>query len=148
MNEPIDRRALVRDAVRTSCLLGAVACAALAIAGLPSLAIATAIGTLFGAINFLLLARGVGGAIDRTVAGVERARRELDAPDDPREGLEPSDVVGRPHGAGGGFRLALFVLLVAALLWYLPIDPAGIAIGIVIMLVGASMAAHRHNRRR
>jgi hypothetical protein len=148
MNEPIDRRAVVRDAVRMSSLLGALACAALAIAGLPNLAIATAIGTLFGAINFLLLARGVGGAIDRTVAGVERARRELDVANDPREGLEPNDVVGRPHGAGGGFRLALFVVLVAALVLYLPIDPAGIAIGIVITLVGASVAAHRHNRLR
>ncbi|MFO7565425.1 MAG: hypothetical protein R6X02_22480 [Enhygromyxa sp.] len=143
--KPVDRRALVRDAVRMSSLLGALACVGLVIAGLPDLAIATAIGTLFGAINFVLLARGVGGAIDRTVAGVERARRELDASDDdPGEGLEPKDVLGRPHGAGGGLRLALLVLLVAALIWYLRIDPAGIAIGIVLTLIGASLAARRH----
>lgn len=142
---PIDRRALVRDAIRMSSLLGAVVCVALVIAGLANLAIATAIGTLLGAINFVLLARGVGGAIDRTVAGVERARRELGASQD---GLEPNDVVGRPHGAGGGFRLALSVLLVAALLLFLPTDPAGLAMGIVITLIGASVAAHRHNRSR
>jgi hypothetical protein len=137
---------LLRDAIRTSSLLGAIVCAALAIAGLPSLAIATGIGTLLGAINFVLLARGVGGAIDRTVAGVERAQRELGASDE--EGLEPKDVPGRPLGAGGPFRLALSVLLVAALLWFLPTEPAGLAMGIVIALVGASVAAHRLNKDR
>lgn len=144
--EPIERRALLRDAIRTSSLLGAVVCAALAIAGMPSLAIATAIGTLLGAINFVLLARGVGGAIDRTVAGVERAQRELGASDE--EGLEPKDVLGRPLGAGGPFRLALSVLLTAALLWFLPTEPAGLAMGIVITLIGASVAAHRLNKVR
>jgi len=152
IREPIDRRTLVRDAVRTSSLLGAVVCTGLVIAGLVELAIGTAIGTLFGAINFVLLARGVGGAIDRTVASVERARQELgaqaDASDQLREGLEPKDVVGRPLGAGGGFRFALLVLLVAALLWYLPTDPAGLAMGVVITLIGASLAAHRLNRAR
>lgn len=147
MSEPNDRRALIRDAIRTSSLLGAVVCMGLVIAGHSNLAIASAIGTLLGAINFVLLARGVGGAIDRTVAGVERARREIDATTDPREGLEPNDVVGRPHGVGGGFRLALLIFSMAALIIYAPIEPAGIAIGIVITLVGASMAAHRHTRR-
>ena len=142
--EPIERRALLRDAVRTSSLLGAIVCAAVAIAGWPSLAIGIAIGTLLGAINFVLLARGVGGAHDSTVAGVERARRELGNGED--QPLEPKDVVGRPLGAGGSFRLALSVLLVAALLLFLPTDPAGLAMGIVITLVGASVAAHRLNR--
>jgi hypothetical protein len=155
-SEPIERRALLRDAIRTSSLLSAIVCAALAIAGLPSLAIATAIGTLLGAINFVLLARGVGGAIDRTVAGVERAQRELGASDEDqlsaagasKAGLEPKDVLGRPLGAGGPFRLALSVVLVAALLWFLPTEPAGLAMGFVITLLGASVAAHRLNKDR
>jgi hypothetical protein len=141
----IDRQILLRDAIRLSSLIGAVVSVALVIGGLPDLAIATAIGTLVGALNFVLLARGVGGAIDRTVAGVERTQRETEA--DPQEGVEPKDVLGRPLGAGGGLRLALLVLLVAALLGYLRIDPVGIAIGIVITLLGASVAAHRLVRR-
>ena len=144
-HEPIDRRALLRDAIRTSSLLGAIVCAAVAIAGWPSLAIGIAIGTLFGGINFVLLARGVGGAIDRTVAGVERARRELDSQ---TEGLEPKDVLGRPHNAGGSLRFALSILLVAALLLFLPTDPAGLAMGIVITLIGASVAAYNLNGAR
>lgn len=147
---PIDRRALVRDAIRYSSLIGALVCAATALAGRPNLAIGVAIGVMLGAINFVLLARGVGGAIDRTVAGVERAvhergeRRER-ATD---EGLEPQDVLGRPHSAGGSLRLALIVLLVAAILWFQPAEPAGLAIGIIITLIGASVAAHRHNQAR
>jgi hypothetical protein len=141
----IDRQILLRDAIRLSSLIGAVVSVGLVIGGLPDLAIATAIGTLVGALNFVLLARGVGGAIDRTVAGVERTQRETEA--DPQEGVEPKDVVGRPLGAGGGLRLALLVLLVAALLGYLRIDPVGIAIGIVVTLLGASLAAHRLVRR-
>lgn len=142
---PIDRRALVRDAIRYSSFLGAAICAVVAIVGYPSLAIAIAVGTLLGAINFVLLARGVGGAIDRTVAGVERAQGERGAK---LEGLAPEDVVGRPLGAGGGLRLALSVLLIAALLLFLPTDPAGLAMGIIITLVGASAAALSHNRSR
>jgi hypothetical protein len=141
----IDRRALVRDTIRLSSLLGAAVCA-VTVAWSPDLAIAVGVGTLLGAVNFVLLARGVGGAIDRTVAGVERTRSELGAgPDQP---IEPKDVLGRPQGAGGGLRLALSVLLVAALILILPLDPAGLAIGIIITLLGASMAAYRLNRAR
>jgi hypothetical protein len=146
VTESIERRTLLRDAIRYSSLFGAAACAVVAIAGWPSLAIAIAIGTLLGALNFVLLARGVGGAIDRTVAGVERTKRELETRTGGARDLEPSDVLDRPHGAGGGFRLALSVLLVAGLLWFLPTEPAGLAIGIVITLVGASVAAHRLHR--
>jgi hypothetical protein len=137
----IDRRALVRDAIRFSSLIGAGICAVVTILGLPDLAIAIAVGTLLGAVNFVLLARGVGGAIDRTVAGVERTKRELGVSEGAE--IEPNDVLGRPLGAGGGLRLALLVLLVAALVWLLPTDPAGLAMGIIITLVGASVAALR-----
>jgi hypothetical protein len=153
----IDRRLLVRDAIRYSSLIGGLCCATLAIAGLPNLAIALAVGTLFGEVNFVLLARGVSGAIDSTVAGVARAQQEAQSRDPTpvrevsgplaADGLEPKDVLGRPLGAGGPFRLALSVLLVAALLWWIPTDPAGLAMGIVITLLGASVAALRHHRR-
>lgn len=144
--EPIERRALLRDAIRTSSLLGALVCTIVALLGWPSLALGIAIGTLLGGINFVLLARGVAVAIDRTVASVERTRRELDADTD--RALEPGEVVDRPLGAGGMFRFALALALVAALLWLLPTDPAGLAIGIVITLIGASVAAHRLNHNR
>jgi hypothetical protein len=161
---PIDRGALIRDALRNTSLLGAAVCAVAIALGHPDLGLAVGIGTGFAALNLLLLARGVSGAIDRTVAGVERTQRELGQrpgsppgslgesrpepdPADPADGLEPNLVVDRPRGAGGSFRLALSVVLVAALLWVLPADPvgpAGVAIGIILALAGLSAAAIRH----
>lgn len=150
---PIDRRALVRDAVRISSLLGALVCAVAVLAGSPRLAIGIAIGTVLGLVNFVLLARGLGGAIDRTVTGVAQAQRERGGQSTADEdGLDPEDVLGRPLTAGGSLRLALAVLLVAAILWFQPGEPLvlalGLAIGIIITLVGASLAAHRHNKAR
>lgn len=144
---PIDRRALVRDAVRYSSLLGALVGAATALGGHPNLAIGVAIGVVLGTINFLLIARGLSGAIDRTVAGVERAQRARDG-EISADGLEPEDVPDRPRDAGGSVRLGLAVLLVAAILWFQPADPAGLAIGILVTLVGASVAGYRHNQGR
>jgi hypothetical protein len=143
-SSPVDRRALVRDAIRISSLLGALVCATLTIAGLVWLAIGVGVGIVLGAVNFVLLARGVGGAIDRTVAGVERTQQEIGRRD-ASDGVEPNDVLGRPLGAGGPVRLGLSVLLVAGLLWFVPTDPAGLAMGIVITLFGGSVAALRHH---
>jgi hypothetical protein len=143
---PIDRRALVRDALRSSCLLGALVCAVAALLGSSDLAIGVALGTLLGAVNFVLLARGIGGAIDRTVASVEQATHARGA--SAEDGLDPVEVVDRPRGAGGPLRLALLVVLVAGVLWLQPADPAGIALGFVLTLIGASVAALRHNRAR
>ena len=150
----IDRRAVVRDAIRNSSLLGALASGLALILASPELAIAIGVGTGFGVVNFVLLARGVGGAIDRTVAGVERTRQELatggpggEAAGAASEGLDPALVVDRPRGAGGSFRLALSVVLVAAALFLLPTDPVGVPIGVIITLVGASAATSSHNRR-
>ena len=152
----IDRGALVRDAIRNTSLLGALASGLALILASPELALAIGVGTGFGVVNFVLLARGVGGAIDRTVAGVERTRQELASkPGGPTgddagaadEGLDPELVGDRPRGAGGSFRLALSVVLVAAALFLLPTDPAGVPIGVIITLVGASVAASSHNRR-
>jgi hypothetical protein len=133
------RRALVRDAVRWACLGGALVAAPLALLGQPELAISVVLGTLLGAVNFVLLARGVGSAIDRTVFETERTRRERERSDP----LDPDEVVGRPRGAGGALRLAFIVLLVAAMLWYPPTQPMGLAIGVIIVLIAASFAALR-----
>ena len=143
---------MVRDAVRDSCILGAVVSAALALLGWPQLAISVALGTLLGAINFVLLARSVSGAIDRTVAEVERTQRERgelpnSETDEGDEGLDPEEVVGRPRNAGGALRLAFAVVLIAGLLRFPPTEPMGLAIGVIIVLIGASAAALRHHAR-
>jgi peptidoglycan/LPS O-acetylase OafA/YrhL len=133
------RRTLVVDAVRIACFGGAVVSAIVALFGLPALSISIIFGTLLGTANFMLLARGVGGAIDRTVEEIERSRRE------PGGQVDPKEVARR--GAGGAMRLAFVVLLVAAVLWYPSTEPLGLAIGVIIMLVALSLAALRENRR-
>ncbi|PRQ02686.1 hypothetical protein [Enhygromyxa salina] len=146
---PVDRRALVREAVRNACIVGALISASVALAGDrlggSGLAISIVLGTLLGAINLVLLARGVGGAIDRTVAGVEQSERTRDVSQGP---LEPEDVPTRPRSAGGPVRLALVLVLVAALLWYPATEPLGLAIGVVLVLATTSVAGYRHERAR
>jgi hypothetical protein len=135
------RRALIVDAMRIAWFGGAVTSTIVALFGLPSLAISILFGTLLGTANFMLLARGVGAAIDRTVEEIERTRRETG-----REGqLDPAEVVRRPRGAGGAMRLAFVVLLVAAVLWYPSTEPLGLALGVIIMLIALSLAAVREN---
>jgi peptidoglycan/LPS O-acetylase OafA/YrhL len=133
------RRALIVDAIRIACFGGAITSAIVAVFGMPELGISIIFGTLLGTANLMLLARGVGAAIDRTVEEVERARRESG-----RE-LDPTEAARR--GAGGVLRLACVVLLVAAVLWYPPIEPLGLAIGVIIMLIALSLAAARENQR-
>jgi hypothetical protein len=133
------RRALIIDAVRIACFGGAVTSAIVAVFGLPELGISIIFGTLLGTANLMLLARGVGAAIDRTVEEIERTRRESG-----RE-LDPAEAARR--GAGGALRLACVVLLVAAVLWYPPIEPLGLAIGVIVMLIALSLAALRENQR-
>lgn len=134
------RRALIVDAVRIACFGGAIASAIVALFGMPELGISIIFGTLLGTANFMLLARGVAVAIDRTVEEIERTRRETG-----RE-LDPTQAARR--GAGGALRLALVVLLVAAVLWYPSIEPLGLAIGVLIMLIALSLAAVREVRQR
>lgn len=142
-SEAVRRRVLIIDAVRFACLGVAAASAPVALLGTPQLAISIVLGTLLGAVNFVLLARGIGSAIDRTVFELERTRRETG-----REGqLDPVEVVGRPRGAGGMFRLALIVLLVAGVLLYPSTQPLGLALGVIIVLIAASLAALRQNQR-
>lgn len=137
------RRTLVLDGVRISCLLGALTCAAVALLATPQLAISIALGTLLGAVNFVMLARNIAAALDRTVAEVERTREQLGS-----EGpVNPKAVTARPRGAGGGLRLA-FVVLVIAFAMTIPVtQPMGLAIGVLIVLVGTCVAAWREHRR-
>jgi Na+/H+ antiporter NhaD/arsenite permease-like protein len=130
---------LIVDAVRIAWLGGTVTSVIVALFGLPALGISILFGTLLGTANFMLLARGVGAAIDRTVEEIERTRREAG-----RE-LDPTEVARR--GAGGAMRLAMVVLLVAAVLWYPSTEPLGLAIGVIIMLIALSLAALRENGR-
>jgi hypothetical protein len=141
MNEARQRRALIVDAVRIACFGGAVVSAIVALFGTPALAISIVFGTLLGTANFMLLARGVGAAIDRTVEEIERSRRE------PERRLDPAELVRK--GTGGALRLAVVVLLVVAVLWNPWMQPLGLAIGILVMLVALSLAAAReHHRQR
>jgi hypothetical protein len=139
----------VREAIRNACIVGALLSVGVALAGEAlggrDLAISIALGTLLGAANLMLLARGVGVAIDRTVAGIERTQRERDVSQGP---LEPEDVLARPRGAGGPLRLAVILLLVAGVLMYPPTEPLGLAVGVVLVLVTTSVAAYRHERAR
>ncbi|PRP97579.1 hypothetical protein ENSA5_32720 [Enhygromyxa salina] len=146
---PVDRRVLVRDAVRYACLGGGGLAGLVALSD-PALAVSIVLGTVVGAVNFVLLARGVGGAIDRTVAGVERAQAQqgLAHAKAGGEGSDPADIVDRPRGVGGGLRLVLVVLLIAGVLWYPATEPMGLAIGVVLVLVAGSAAAYRHERAR
>jgi hypothetical protein len=139
-DEALRRRMLIVDAVRFSGFAGAVVSAAVVIWGPLDLAISIMLGTLLGAANFVLLARGVGAAIDRTVAEVERSRREAAR-------LDTEQVVRRSRGAGSALRLLFVVLLLAVVLWYPSTQPLGLAIGIFIVLVAASFAAVRENRQ-
>lgn len=137
------RRALIRDAIRYSSFAGALICVALVLAGTTELAISVAVGTALGVVNFVLLSRGVATAIDRTVAAVEQTQR---ARPEPGVSVEPEEVVGRPRGAGGALRLILVVIVLAAALAYPPTQPLGLAVGVLVVLVAASVSGLRHAR--
>jgi hypothetical protein len=141
--EDQSRRAMVRDGVRYACIGGALASAGVAALGRPALAISIALGTLLAAINFVLLARAVSSSLERTVTEVEKTRRERGG-----EGpVEPDDVRDRPLKVRGGpLRLIFFLLLFAALLFYPPAEPIGLGFGVIIVLLGGSVAALRHAR--
>ncbi|MCA9682056.1 MAG: hypothetical protein KC457_07650 [Myxococcales bacterium] len=153
---PVDAVALVRDALLISALLTAPASLVATLLGSADLGISLAIGWMIGALNLVLLARGIDAAIRRTLAGIDEARRErgeptlaeLDGEADPRAGAVDPALVRRPSGAGGAVRLALGLAAVVALLWLHPERPEGLAIGVVFVLTGLGASAGRHNRRR
>ena len=145
MDEPSRRRVLIRDAVRFSSFAGAGICVVFVVLGWVDLAIATALGTLVGVLNFVLLARGVSNAIDRTVAAVVETQRERG---DPSVALDPEAVVHRPRSAGGVARMAVVAAALAGLLLAAPsiAQPAGLAIGVIVVLIAASASGLRHER--
>lgn len=146
---PVDRAAFVRRALVVSGLLLAPICA-LAILADADLAIAIALGGLLGAVNLILLARGVGQLIDQTVAGIAAAKaREDSAASDTAsaEGIDPAKVE-RPRGVAAFVRIGAIALAVVAVFLLRPARPLGLAIGFVVVLAGAAVAAIRQERAR
>ena len=141
----LDRGALVRDSLRASALLGALACGLAVLFGAPQLAISIALGLALAAVNFLLLARGLAAALDGTRASAAQARSDRGLEADAE--LTADSVGDRPRRVGSPLRLALMLAALAALAWLAP-APEGLAIGVAVVLIAASLAAIVHNKRR
>ena len=138
------RQQMIREGAQLSCLVGALAAVPPALLGRPQLAMTIVLGTLLASINFVLLARGIANAIDRTVEGVERAMEGRS----PSAELEPKDVLGRPHNASSILRLLFLFAVLGGLMWLPPAEPMGLAIGVIVALIGGSTAAYRDHRRQ
>ena len=137
--ERLRRQTLVRNAVRMALVAGAALSVLAALLASTALAISILLGTLLACINFVLLARGVSSAIDRTVAAVE-AVEEARGLERGEGQLEPEEVVDRPYNASSFLRLIFFVGVVGALMWLPPKEPMGLAIGVIVVLIAASLA--------
>lgn len=142
--DPRDR--LVRDTLTLAGLITIVACAGIGLLGDPDLALTIALGAVIAAANFLLLAHGIARAIDR--AGEGSSGHEGGS--DPAHELdrEASRVVAAraQDGLRSRFRLALLLLAMLGILWYMPARPEGLAVGVLIVLLAATIAGQRHNR--
>lgn len=160
MSEGLTRTTLVLSGAAT-----AVICACVLVFGDPRLALTIALGAVIAAANFLLLARGVARAIDRAAAGQqgreadEGGDREVSGSSEPGKAnpidLAGSDATHEPSrvvvleardALQSGFRLALLLLAMLWILWYMPARPEGLAVGVLIVLVAATIAGLRHNR--
>jgi hypothetical protein len=149
---------LVRDTLVLSGLATVVCCAGVLLWGDPRLALTIALGAVIASANFLLLARGVTRAIDRAAAGEssELARERGSEPGKANPvDTAGSDATHEPSRAlvleardalQSGFRLALLLLAMLWILWYMPARPEGLAVGVLIVLVAATIAGLRHNR--
>jgi hypothetical protein len=148
-SDPIERTraALLRDTVRISGVITAVCCALLGfLAGL-WLALSVALGALIMLANFLLLARALTRLIERALDPPRTAKSESDPadPDDP--GATPHEPTPPPSKTPAGpLRLAVLVLAMTMILWYMPARPEGLAVGILIVLLAATIAGVRQNR--
>jgi len=143
--EQARRQTVVREGVRFSLLGGAGLSVLAALLASPGLATSILLGTLLACINFVLLARGVASAIDRTVAAVEEVEQTRGpTPDDAP--LEPEEVVNRAYNASSLLRLLFFLAVVAGLIWLPPTEPMGLAVGVLVVLIGASVAMVRDQR--
>ena len=141
-----ERAALVREVGLGTSVLATVCAGVVALFWSRALAVGILFGSAIAVVNFVLLARGVAGAIDRTAAS---ARRVIDARGpsaDRSQGVDPAQVPDRAHGAGGSLRMVISVVLIAGLLWLGSGEPLGVAIGVILVLITAGFAAHRRRR--
>lgn len=116
----------------------ALCCALVGLLADPRLALTIALGAVIAAANFMLLAQGIARAIDRTVDDPSRASNQSDPAHEP-----PARA---PEALRSGLRLALLLLAMLGILWYMPARPEGLAVGVLIVLLAATIAGYRHNR--
>jgi lysylphosphatidylglycerol synthetase-like protein (DUF2156 family) len=137
------RALLVRETLIFAGLVTSVSCALVGLLADPRLAITIALGAVIAGANFLLLARGIARAIDRASEepGGQTAIVGAGESDRPHEPAPTSE-----NGLRSGFRLALLLLAMVGILWYMPARPEGLAVGVLIVLVAATVAGFRHNR--
>lgn len=161
----IDRVQLVRETLVISGVVTVVCCAFAWLFADPWLGYSIAFGALLGATNFLLLAR----AVARMIASAAEPAHEHseDGPLISEEGIDDADGdlqselesastsdpkaahetrSEAPQNAGGPLRLAVLVLAMAMILWYMPARPEGLAVGILIVLLAAAIAGFRANQ--
>ena len=105
------------------------------------------LGTLLGSINFVLLARGIANAIDRTVAEIERAKAEQGI-DSPEAAVDPDSLIARPRSASSLWRTLFALLVLFGLIRFPPAEPMGLAIGVLLVLIAVSFASYRDHLRR
>lgn len=148
------RAAMQRETVSLTGVITSVCCALLGFFGNLWLALSVALGALLMLANFLLLARALthllARALEPTSApeGQERddpeasaASSDGDQPKPPHEAAPPL-----PKTPAGPLRLAILVLATTMILWYMPARPEGLAVGILIVLLAATIAGVRQNR--
>jgi hypothetical protein len=137
------RAMLVRETLVFAGLGTSVGCALAVLLGDLRLALAIALGAAIAAANFLLLARGISRAIDRILEDQvgQPANAEPVASDRAHEAAPAS-----PKPPRSGLRLALLLLAMLGILWYMPARPEGLAVGVFIVLLAATIAGLRRNR--
>jgi lysylphosphatidylglycerol synthetase-like protein (DUF2156 family) len=137
------RAGLVRETLMIAGAAAGVACAVVGLLADPRLALTIALGAVIAGANFLLLARGIARAIDRASEdpGGQPANVGAGESDRPHEPAPTSE-----NGLRSGLRLALLLLAMLGILWYMPARPEGLAVGVLIVLVAATIAGFRHNR--
>ena len=145
--EAARRELLIREAVRFSLIAGGGLAVLAALLVSAALATSIVLGTLLASINFVLLARGIANAIDRTVAEIERAKAEqgIDSPDAP---VDPDSLIARPRSASSFLRTLFFFGVLFGLIRYPPAEPMGLAVGVLVVLIAVSFASYRDHLRR
>ncbi len=119
--------------------VGTAVCALVSLFSDPRLAVTILAGAVIAGTNLLLLARWIARAIARAVEASNT-----------RVGGDETDThelaSNRPERPGSGLRLALLLLAMLGVLWYMPARPEGMAVGVLIVLVAATIAGFRHNQ--